>query len=548
MKRKSFKVVAITFLLILPLVLSSCGVLGPILDVIDNFNAGGQTARPTAQPTPHPTLGPEVSSELETIQTGFSGVYAQVLPSVVNIQVTQVVEQGTVPESRDFPFPFPFQLPPDSGGKFRRSGLGSGFVWDKEGHVVTNNHVVENAEEIKVTFYDGTSVAGEVVGADRDSDLAVVKVDHPAGQLHPIQLADSTRIEVGQLVAAIGNPFGLQGSMTVGIVSALGRSLPVNETQLQGSTYTIPDVIQTDAPINPGNSGGVLVNMQGQLVGVPTAIESSSGANAGVGFAIPSIIVQKVVPALIEQGFYEHPWVGIRGTTLNSDMAENMMLDRGQRGALVIDVIPGGPAEKAGLVGSDRVVSIDGQDRRIGGDVIIRIDSQPVQDFEDLTAYLARYTEAGQTVTLTLLRNGQRESIELTLGVRPTGAQTGDVVEEGTRRGNIWLGILGVTMSPEIAGAMNLPAGQSGVLIQQVVAGSPADRAGLRGSFKSIVIAGEQVLVGGDIIVALDGDSIVDLNDLQAAVANHKAGDEVTLRIIRENDQIDVNATLAEKP
>jgi S1-C subfamily serine protease len=196
--------------------------------------------------------------------------------------------------------------------------------------------------------------------------------------------------------------------MTTGVISALGRSLPIGTMGLQGSSYSIPDVIQTDAPINPGNSGGVLVDMNAMLIGVPTAIESPSGVYAGIGFVVPSAIVQKVVPVLIENGIYEHPWIGISGTTLISDMAQNMDFARDQRGVLVIDVIPGSPAEEAGLIGSDRLVTIDEREIRLGGDVIVQIDSQPTKDFEDLTAYLARYTAPGQTVTLTVLRDDSR--------------------------------------------------------------------------------------------------------------------------------------------
>lgn len=503
------------------------------------------TVSPAAQntPTPVPPLNSEMSGALETIQQGFNDVYTQVLPSVVNIQVTQTVQQGTLPGTDNLPFSFPFQLP-DNGGVFKQSALGSGFVWDTEGHIITNNHVVENADQITVTFYDGTSVDGEVIGTDRDSDLAVVKVDYPADRLQPIQTADSTQVMVGQLVAAIGNPFGLQGTMTVGVISALGRSLPVEDSSSLGSSYVIPDVIQTDAPINPGNSGGVLVDIQGQLLGVPTAIESSSGVNAGIGFVIPSVIVQKVVPELITQGYFEHSWIGISGTTLTSDIAEEMDLSRDQKGILVIDVTPNSPADDAGLVGSDRLATIDDQEIRLGGDVIVQVDSQPVQDFEDLTAYLARYTEAGQTITLTVLRsNGDQDEIDLELGVRPNTDQTISVGEDAQSE-EVWLGILGAQMTPEIAEAMNLSSEQSGVLIQQVVENSPADHAGLRGSYKSFTVGGQEILIGGDIITALDETSIADVGSLQAELQKHQPGDEIILSILRDGKTMDLSVTL----
>jgi S1-C subfamily serine protease len=520
----------ISLSLIISIIISSCGLFGAFTNSLDNPDP---TALPTTTPTPIPTLGAETRGALETIQSGFSGVYAQVLPSVVNISVVQTVEQGAIPDTGELPFGFPFQFPENSG-QFYRSGLGSGFVWDKDGHIVTNNHVVEGADEITVTFHDGTSVDGVVVGADRDSDLAVVKIEYPEDELHPIQVTDSTQVQVGQLMAAIGNPFGLQGTMTIGIVSALGRSLPVGANRLQG-TYTIPDVIQTDAPINPGNSGGVLVDMNARLVGVPTAIESSSGVNAGIGFVVPSVIVQKVVPVLIEQGFYEHPWIGISGTTLNSDMAEEMNLSRDQRGILVADVVPDSPADTAGLIST----SADSQD----GDVIIQIESQPTQDFEDLTSYLARYTIAGQTVTLTVLRDGEQETLELTLGVRPTTPQPEQRQEIG-KQGGAWLGISGLTISPEIADEMDLPSDQTGVLIQEVIEKSPADQAGLRGSSILRIIHGEQVFIGGDVIVALDDKGIGDMAGLKTEIRKHESGDEVVISVIRDRETIDVRITL----
>ena len=216
-------------------------------------------------------------------------------------------------------FPF-FNLPQGQQPQQQyQSALGSGFVWDQNGDIVTNNHVVSGADKIEVTFSDGTIVPATLVGADPDSDLAVIKVDVPADKLHPVQLGDSSAVKVGQLAIAIGNPFGLEGTMTTGIISAVGRSLPANDNSTQ--SYTIPDVIQTDAPINPGNSGGVLVDVQGQVLGVTSAIESPVRASAGVGFAIPSAIVNNVVPALIKDGKYVHSWLGISGTTLVPDLA-----------------------------------------------------------------------------------------------------------------------------------------------------------------------------------------------------------------------------------
>jgi serine protease Do len=296
-----------------------------------------------------------------------------------------------------------------------------------------------------------------------DSDLAVVKVNLPADQLQPVQVADSTQVHVGQLAVAIGNPFGLEGTMTVGFVSAIGRSLPVEESTSQGPSYSIPDIIQTDAPINPGNSGGVLVDDEGRLIGVTAAIESPVQANAGIGFAIPSVIVHKVIPALIETGHYDHPRLGLSGTDLRPELAAAMGLDASQRGALAMDVTPGGPADEASLRGGDREVEIEGQQVRVGGDVIVAIDDQPVKEFDDLVVYLARNTEVGQTVTLTVLRQGKEQTVPVTLDARPgAAAQSGPA--ESSRTGGAWLGIAGLTVTPEVAEALNLPSNQQGVL------------------------------------------------------------------------------------
>ena len=347
------------------------------------------------------------------LETTLENIYTQVNPSVVLIQVVEN-QQAITPNGRGNPGFGPQQSQP-------QQALGSGFVWDNQGHIITNNHVIAGATSISVTFSDGTTVPGKVIGADPDSDLAVVQVNVPASQLHPVQLADSAQIKVGQYAIAIGNPFGEQNTMTTGIISALGRTLPANESQTQqGPSYTIPDVIQTDAPINPGNSGGVLLNAEGQVIGVTSAIESPVSASSGIGFAIPSAIVQKVVPTLIQTGHYDHPYIGISGTTLGPTLAQAMNLPADQRGALVIDVTPNSPADKAGLHGSTTPVTISGSQARVGGDVITAIDGQPIKAFDDLVAYLASSTQVGQTVTLTILRNGAEQSVKVTLLARPS--------------------------------------------------------------------------------------------------------------------------------
>ncbi|RME48191.1 MAG: PDZ domain-containing protein [Chloroflexi bacterium] len=420
-------------------------------------------------------------------------------------------------------------------------------MWNKDGYIVTNNHVVEGADRISVTFHDGTTVAGRVVGTDPDSDLAVVKVDVPAEQLQPVRIADSTQVKVGQLAVAIGNPFGLQGTMTVGIVSAVGRLLPIESGGTQGPHYSIPDVIQTDAPINPGNSGGVLVDDQGRVIGVTSAIISPVRASAGIGFAIPSAIVQKVVPTLIKTGHYEHPWIGISGISLNPDLAKAMDLKADQRGALVVDVVPGSPADKAGLHGSDRQVTIEGEQVRVGGDVIVAVDGQSVDGFDDLITYLARSTEVGQTVTLTVLRHGKTETVKVTLAARPKSETQRGQAARGAA-GGAWLGILGVTITPEIAQAMNLPPNQQGVLVERVERGSPADLAGIQGSYKPMTINGRRLLVGGDIIIAMDDTPVTRMEDLQALVQQAQPGQESVLTLLRNGKQVQVTVTLGERP
>ncbi|MBI9043987.1 MAG: trypsin-like peptidase domain-containing protein [Anaerolineaceae bacterium] len=535
-------------LLLFSMVLSNCRGVETLISQINNLNIIDTSASSNTNPISTPTDKSEISNEMDIFQEGFSDVYKNVLPSVVNIQVVQKITQQVPVGNNKFPFSLPDpNQNSNNGGEILQTALGSGFIWNKDGYIVTNNHVVENADQITVTFHDGTSVEGNIIGTDQESDLAVLKVEYPEEFLIPIEVADSTSIEVGQLVAAIGNPFGLQGTMTLGIISALGRSIPVSASSIQGSSYTIPDVIQTDAPINPGNSGGVLVNVHSQFIGVPTAIESSSGVNAGIGFAVPSVIVNKVIPALIKKGFYEHPWIGISGTTLNSRLAEAMHLPIDQKGALVVEVTPDSPADSAGVIGSDQITNIDNQELRIGGDIIIRVDEKPIKDFEDLTAYLARYTEAGQTISVTVLRDSKQEMLDIKLGSRPKQAPANVEIEQ-EKSGEVWLGIFGLTMNDKIAKEMDLPSDQTGVLIQQVVSESPADEAGLKGGYKSIIIGSEQFLMGGDIIISVEKQKIQDMQELQAEIGKFKINDQAAFSIIRDGEELVINVTLGERP
>ncbi|TET53183.1 MAG: trypsin-like serine protease, partial [Anaerolineales bacterium] len=299
------------------------------------------------------------------------------------------------------------------------ASTGSGFVIDKDGHIVTNAHVVDDADALQVAFSDGDIASADVLGVDPYSDLAVIRVDVERDRLVPLELGDSISLRVGQRVIAIGNPFGLRGTMTLGVVSALDRGLP-SATEAQTSGFQNPDIIQTDAALNSGNSGGPLLDARGRVVGVASAILAPSGYSTGVGFAIPADTVKRVVPALISDGVYHYSYLGIRAeTTLRvAEMAEPLGLSV-TRGVLVGEVHPGTGAEQAGLIGGDHEVSILGVSIRAGGDVIAAIDSHELRDFDDLVLYLVRETEVGQVVALTIVRGGEKLEVDVTLGERP---------------------------------------------------------------------------------------------------------------------------------
>ncbi len=291
-------------------------------------------------------------------------------------------------------------------------GMGSGFVYSDEGYVITNQHVVQNAEKVMITFLDGEAYIGNVVGSDRDLDIAVVKVQPTNTYLQPIKIGDSSKLKVGEKIAAIGNPFGLSGSMTSGIVSQMGRLLP------QESGYSIPDVIQTDAAINPGNSGGPLINMKGEVVGINTAIQSATGEFSGIGFAVPSNTVKKVVPVLIEKGEFSHPWMGISGTDVDPELAEVRDL-KSSKGFLVVSVIEGSPAETAGLLGVTETKEIDGREFALDGDIILSIDGETVRKISDILVHLQREKSVGDEMILTVNRNGEMLELTMVLEERP---------------------------------------------------------------------------------------------------------------------------------
>jgi 2-alkenal reductase len=292
-------------------------------------------------------------------------------------------------------------------------GSGTGFVIDDEGHIVTNNHVIEGGDGLEVVYSSGERSYAQLNGRDVDSDLAVLQADYLPADVQPLPLGDSRDLQVGQLVVAIGNPFGEAGSMTIGVISGLGRTIE-SQRVVGGGRFSIPQVIQTDAAINPGNSGGPLLNLDGEVVGVNSAILSRTGTNSGVGFSIPVNAVNKIVPALIEDGEYVYSYIGISMIPQPFTLSQLEALDLPPNGIFVTSVEPGTPAADAGLIGHNLSV-----DFRASGDYITAIDGTSVKTSDELLSYLVFETVPGQTVELTVIRNGEEISIPLTLGERP---------------------------------------------------------------------------------------------------------------------------------
>jgi S1-C subfamily serine protease len=305
------------------------------------------------------------------------------------------------------------------------SGLGSGFVYSSDGYIITNYHVVEGATDLEVDFSNGFKTRGEIAANDLDSDLAVIKVNAPADQLHPIPMGDSDLVRVGQTVVAIGNPFGLNSTMTMGIVSAKGRTMDSMRQSQEGNFYSTGDMIQTDASINPGNSGGPLLNLNGEVIGLNRAIRTvgtnSTGdpLNSGIGFAVSVNIIKRVVPILISEGKYDYPYLGI-STPPGGDLS---LLEREElgltntSGAYLVDVAAGSPADQAGLIGGHTTTRIRGL--LSGGDLIIAVDGRPVRIFGDLMSYLITNKSPGDSILLKIIRDNQEKEITLTLGKRP---------------------------------------------------------------------------------------------------------------------------------
>ena len=391
--RKNFTVLIASFVLI---VLTLACSLGPLENAVSNNLLEPTATAFSAAPTPTLNLTPPVTGELSALDETLTSLYERVNPGVVYIQTVTA-----------------------SGG-----ALGSGFVYDKGGHIITNYHVVEGAESVEVDFPSGLKLFGDVVATDGDTDLAIIKVDTNPDNLYPLALGDSEALKVGQTVVAIGNPFGLSGTMTLGIISAKGRVLSsVREVPGSGGYYSAGDILQTDASINPGNSGGPLLNLNGEVVGINRAIETSgvtldgSAVNSGIGYAISINIVKRVVPELIAKGFYDYLYLGITPIDeLNLTMMDALGIQY-PNGAYVLQVAKGGPAEKAGIRGGTTQTSISGL--LSGGDLIIGMDGIPVNNFSDLISYMINHKSPGDKMVLTIMRDNKQMEVTITLEKRP---------------------------------------------------------------------------------------------------------------------------------
>ncbi len=291
--------------------------------------------------------------------------------------------------------------------------LGSGFIYDKQGHIITNNHVIDGSKTAEVNFVDGNTYRAKVIGVDPFSDIAVLQItdNFSSEKVIPLSIANSSALQVGQQVIAIGNPFGLSDTMTTGIVSQVGRLLPNPDTG-----FSIPDGIQTDAPINPGNSGGPLLNMQGQVIGITTAINSATGEFSGIGFAVPSSVVIREVSSLIQNGTFTHPWLGMAGGSINPDVAQSMGLPRNYKGVVVASVQPNSPAEKAGL---QEATTNENNGSSQVGDIITAIDGHQVKSIDDIINHIDLHKTVGQSLKLTVNRHGQILDLDAILQARP---------------------------------------------------------------------------------------------------------------------------------
>ncbi len=383
-------------------VLFGCGLITSAVPILTPASTPAPAA--AAALTPQTVLAPvSADSASAALDSNLETIYQEVSPSVVLITVFQKSSSSS-----------------SSSSSGPTVVSGSGFVWDSQGNIVTNNHVVENAASISVAFPNGSTYDATIVGTDPGSDLAVIHIAADPAVLKPVILGDSSAVKVGQIAIVIGYPFGLDSTMTSGIVSGLSRLLPVTSSSGSGLSYSIPDVIQTDAPINPGNSGGVLLNDLGQVIGVPSANISTSGSSAGVGFAIPSNIVKMEAPILISSGSYPHAYLGISGGSLIPELAAAMGLDPNTQGLLIAEVQSGGPADKAGLRGSTKPATIHGFQTTVGGDIITAADGNTIHTFEDLIRYMFLNKVIGDKMQLTILRDGKTMTLAVTFTALPS--------------------------------------------------------------------------------------------------------------------------------
>lgn len=372
---RSLRWVALTLLFLMALPTLGCG----LLPAAGTALAEVRRQQP-ALSTPAPVLIPAGITADDARRVT---LYARANPGVVNITIYRRYQDWVVPQ-----------------------GGGSGFVYDEAGTIVTNAHVVREADQVDVTFADGTVTAGKILGQDPHSDLAVLRVDALPDGVRPLPLGEMNELAVGQTVVAIGNPFGLEGTLTEGIISALGRTIPAL------TPFSIPQAIQTDTAINPGNSGGPLLSFNGEVIGVNSQIETGNAGrtNSGVGFAVPVSIVRRVVPTLIEDGRYEWAWLGVRGSSVKPSLIEAMDLPV-ERGAYLAEVLEDGPAARARLRGARKVVDVDGRRIAVGGDIITRVDGQAVRSFDDLLIYIALETAPGDEITLGVVRDGKAQDV-----------------------------------------------------------------------------------------------------------------------------------------
>jgi S1-C subfamily serine protease len=360
-------------------------------------------AGPQGIPGPQGTAGPPGTiAETATVDASLTLIFKKVENSVVQItSKVSSVDNSIIINGE------PLQS--------QSTRLGSGFVYDKDGRIITNNHVVEGSKTVNVTFVDGNTYTAKIVGTDPDNDIAVIQIiDNFSDEVvTPLTFGDSSQLEVGQQVIAIGNPFGLSDTMTHGIVSQIGRLLP-NENV----GFSIPDVIQVDAPINPGNSGGPLLNMQGKVIGMNTAIKTNTGDFSGIGFAIPSNSILRIVPGLIKDGKYSHPWLGIAGTSMNPDVALANGLPRNYKGVVIDKIVKDGPTDKAGIIPA----TLDQNNIPHGGDIITAVDGHSIKTIYDIISYMDGHKSVGDKVVLTINRMGKTMDLTVLLQARPSSS------------------------------------------------------------------------------------------------------------------------------